>query len=170
VLLAHALGGELWLGHDGNKPADVDGEANADEVVHLEEETESALLHLVDLREELDELVHTLHAEVDEHQPIDVLHVSGSVLVRGGSWVILSLDEVHGLEFEDEGHDSEADGDAHGDELVQDVEVVVSTQFDPDAFITSEKLALGGSRCILQLVVGLATLDVVDVQIHFNSV
>ena len=108
----HALGCLCWRVHNGNKPADVNRKTNADEVVHLEEKTESTLLHLVDLREELNELVHALHTEVDEHEPIDVLHVSGSILILRGSCAVL-LEEVHGLELEEEGHDGEADGDSH---------------------------------------------------------
>ena len=53
---------ELGLVHDVHEPGDVDRESNANEVIHLEEKTEGTLLHLVDLGEKLNELVHALHA------------------------------------------------------------------------------------------------------------
>jgi hypothetical protein len=81
VALAFSISAEFWLLLGKNKPANINGETDSDEVVHLEEETESTLLHLVDLGEKLNELVHTLHAEINEHKPVDVLHVSCGILV-----------------------------------------------------------------------------------------
>ena len=153
-----------WLVHDSDEPADVDGEADSNEVVHLEEETEGTLLHLVDLREKLNELVHTLHAEVDEHEPVDVLHVGGSVLVVGGSRsLILGLDEVHCHELQLQGDDGETESDTHTDELVEHVEVVVSSSLDPDTFVSTKELSLGSGRGIVKLVVGFTSLNVGDV-------
>lgn len=147
-----------------NEVGNVDGKTNADEVVHLEEETEGTLLHLVDLREKLDELVHTLHAEVDEHEPVNVLHVGGSVLVVGGARsLILGLDEVHCHELQLQGDDGETESDTHTDELVEHVEVVVSSGLDPDTFVSTKELSLGCGRGIVKLVVGFASLNVGDV-------
>jgi len=58
--------GWFWSIEIHIEPADVSGNKDSDEVVHLEEETKSTLLELVKNREKLDHLVHSTHAEVDE--------------------------------------------------------------------------------------------------------
>lgn len=83
-----------------NKPHDVDTEANSNDVVHLEEKSEGTFFHLHNLGEQLNDLVHTLHAKEDEHKPVDVLHMIGSLLYL--LWAIilgLSLYERHGGKF-----------------------------------------------------------------------
>lgn len=72
---------EFGFVHDSDKPSNVDGETNSNKVVHFEEKTEGTLLHLVDLGEKFNELVHALHAKIDKHEPVDVLHVCCRVFV-----------------------------------------------------------------------------------------
>ena len=48
------------------EPIDVDGEADADEVVQLKEETEGSFFKLVHYRKHFDELIHSRKTEVDE--------------------------------------------------------------------------------------------------------
>lgn len=151
---------ELWLLLGGDEPGDVDSQANSNKVVHFEEKTKGTLFHLVDLGEELDELIHGLHAEVDEHEPVDVLHVSGGILIVTNSILISGLDEIHGHEFQVKGDDGEAKSNTHTDKLVENVEPVVSSELDPDSLVSTKELSLSGGRSIIKLIVGLASVDV----------
>ena len=130
--------------------SNVDRKANSNEMVHLKEETEGTLLHLSSLWHELNQLIHGLHGQVNEHEPVDVLHVwYGKFVDAIFLLVIVSLDELHGHELEVKRDDSHSKGESHTDDLVHVVTVVVSSGIDPDTFVAFEKLTLPSSNGIL---------------------
>ena len=84
-----------------HKPSDVNCQTEANNVIHFKKETKSSFFHLVDSWKKFDHFIHNVHAKVDEHQPVNILHMVDNVLQL---FISLSkFDEAFRLQLEREG-------------------------------------------------------------------
>ena len=93
---------EIVLPH---KPQDVDAHAETQEVVHLEQKAQGALLALEVHGVEFEELINPMEAEVDEQQPVDESVVSNVCRIR----VLIPVRVESSFEHQRVGGEAEAD-------------------------------------------------------------